>query len=84
MELVVGESLTALSNNPAEFEESIGDGRKRVRFRRTPKMSTYLLFFGAGDFEITEDVTDRRVRAVTVPGQLVGSAGRFGRARSCT
>ncbi|HHP7233160.1 MAG TPA: M1 family metallopeptidase [Desulfobacterales bacterium] len=81
VELVVDESLTALSNNPAEFEEPIGDGKKRVRFRRTPKMSTYLLFFGVGDFEITEDETDRRVRAVTVPGRkaYAGYGLAFGR-----
>jgi len=69
VEMVVDEQLKALSNNPAEIEEPIGNGKKRVRFRRTPKMSTYLLFFGVGAFEIVEDSTDPRVRAVTVPGR---------------
>lgn len=81
VELVVDESLTALSNNPAESVESVGEGKKRVRFGRTPKMSTYLLFFGVGSFEITADPTDPRVRAVTVPGRkaYAGYGLNFGR-----
>jgi tricorn protease interacting factor F2/3 len=31
-------------------------------------MSTYLVFFGVGEFEITRDTKDPRVRAVTLPG----------------
>jgi len=81
VELVIDDALTALSNNPVETEESIGGGRKRVRFRRTPKMSTYLLFFAAGSFEITEDPVDPRVRAITVPGRkaYTGYGMAFGR-----
>src|SRR5206468_3419520 len=41
----------AVSNMPAAKTETLPDGRQRVSFATTPKMSTYLLFFGMGDFE---------------------------------
>ncbi len=66
--MVVDEDLTALSNCDIVEETFDGNGKKQVRFGKTPKMSTYLVFFGVGDFRITEDTTDRRVRGVTLPG----------------
>jgi aminopeptidase N len=42
---------TAVSNMPIAKTENVGAGLKRVEFAPTPKMSSYLLFFGAGDFE---------------------------------
>lgn len=42
---------TAVSNMPAEKTEKVGAALKRVHFAQTPKMSSYLLFLGAGDFE---------------------------------
>jgi len=75
--LVVDEDLTALSNCEAIEEMPDGQGKKRVRFEKTPKMSTYLVFFGVGDFRIVGDTTDPRVRSVTLPG--MESNGRFGR-----
>jgi aminopeptidase N len=42
----------AVSNMPAlPAEIAPSQGMKHVRFSPTPKMSTYLLFFGLGDFE---------------------------------
>lgn len=41
----------AVSNMPVARSEDIGGGLKRVTFGTTPKMSTYLLFFGLGDFD---------------------------------
>ncbi len=41
----------AVSNMPAASTTKLGDGRQLVKFAATPKMSTYLLFFGLGDFE---------------------------------
>src|SRR5580704_9350950 len=41
----------AVSNMPAVSARALGNGRKRVRFAPTPKMSTYLYFLGIGDFE---------------------------------
>lgn len=42
---------TAVSNMPVAKTEKVGAALKRVHFGQTPKMSSYLLFFGAGDFE---------------------------------
>jgi aminopeptidase N len=41
----------AVSNMPIQSVEELGAGRKRVRFGETPRMSSYLLFYAAGDFE---------------------------------
>ncbi|MFL6765836.1 MAG: M1 family metallopeptidase [Sphingomicrobium sp.] len=41
----------AVSNLPAAASRPIGGGLKEVRFRTTPVMSSYLLFFASGDFE---------------------------------
>jgi aminopeptidase N len=44
-------SQMAVGNMPVAGEEMLPDGRKKVTFRTSPKMSSYLLFFAAGDFE---------------------------------
>ncbi len=41
----------AVSNTPVAATEMLPEGKKRVRFAISPKMSSYLLFFAAGDFE---------------------------------
>ena len=41
----------ALSNMPVAATRALGGGLQRVEFAPTPKMSSYLLFFGLGDFE---------------------------------
>ncbi|HVU19723.1 MAG TPA: M1 family metallopeptidase [Rhizomicrobium sp.] len=41
----------AIGNTPIIATESLPDGLKRVHFAKSPKMSSYLLFFGLGDFE---------------------------------
>ena len=43
----------AVSNLPVAARQDLGNGTTRVSFGRTPKMSTYLLFFALGDFERT-------------------------------
>src|ERR1700733_2806190 len=48
---IVNSADSAVSNMPIAASESAGSGLKRVRFEPTPKMSSYLLFFAAGDFE---------------------------------
>ncbi len=48
----------AISNMPIAAMEPLSGGRKRVHFAVTPKMSSYLLFFGAGDFERVARVVD--------------------------
>jgi aminopeptidase N len=41
----------AVSNMPIVSTTLLGRGLAKVTFRTSPKMSTYLLFFGVGDFE---------------------------------
>ena len=48
---IVPAAQMAVSNMPIAHEDPLGDGRKRVTFATSPKMSSYLLFFGLGDFE---------------------------------
>ena len=43
-EMVVG-------NMPVSSAEDLGDGRRRVVFQTTPRMSTYLLFLAVGEFD---------------------------------
>ncbi|MEJ2656397.1 MAG: M1 family metallopeptidase [Desulfobacterales bacterium] len=69
VEMIVAEDLAALSNGPMESEEALSGGKRRVRFKPTPPMSTYLLFFGVGAFHIQTDKTDPRVRSVILPGR---------------
>ncbi|MFZ2236556.1 MAG: M1 family metallopeptidase [Dokdonella sp.] len=51
LEATVPSDEMAVSNMPATSKKDIGDGMSRVQFQQSPKMSTYLLFFGVGDFD---------------------------------
>jgi tricorn protease interacting factor F2/3 len=70
IEMIIDDHLSAISNTVITNEEPVNAGKKRVRFQQTPKMSTYLLFFGVGDFKFLTDEIDKRVRAATIPGRL--------------
>jgi puromycin-sensitive aminopeptidase len=54
--LIVPEELTALSNGGELVNETLGDGRRRVVFADTMKMSTYLVAFVIGPLELTAPV----------------------------
>ncbi|NVM01925.1 MAG: M1 family metallopeptidase [Candidatus Helarchaeota archaeon] len=69
VEMIVDKDLVAISNAPVVEERVIDDHRKVVKFHRTVKMSTYLLFFGVGEFEFVEDPGEILVRVVTTPGK---------------
>ncbi len=59
----------AVGNLPAKSVTDIGGGKTRVAFPQTPKMSTYLLFFGLGDFDrITATSGATEVGVVTQKG----------------
>ncbi|MFW9992091.1 MAG: M1 family metallopeptidase [Candidatus Odinarchaeota archaeon] len=77
IEFVMDESLQAIANTPISEEKSLDNGKKFVKFDRTPKMSTYLLFFGVGNFEFIESKTNGLlVRVATIPGKT--KYGDFG------
>jgi len=48
----------AISNMPIAEVTALSPTRQRVRFAQTPKMSTYLLFVGIGDFERIHKTVD--------------------------
>jgi len=51
LEATIPAGQMAVSNMPAASTTTLPDGRQRVTFAKSPKMSTYLLFFALGDFE---------------------------------
>jgi aminopeptidase N len=55
---VVPADQMPVSNMPVAATETLTGGLKRVRFAETPKMSSYLLFFGLGDFERVHRMVD--------------------------
>jgi aminopeptidase N len=68
IKMIVDEGLAAISNSPITEQRTISDGKKLIKFQETPKMSTYLVFFGVGEFEFTEHKGAVLIRAATTPG----------------
>ncbi len=64
----IDQNLVAISNGAVKDKELLDNGKMRVTFEKTPKMSTYLVFFGVGKFEFIHDEKDDRVRVATLPG----------------
>ncbi|MEY2446947.1 MAG: puromycin-sensitive aminopeptidase, partial [Acidimicrobiaceae bacterium] len=69
--LIVPEHLTALSNAGELSNEPLGDGRRRVAFADTIKMSTYLVAFVVGPLALTPpvDVDNTPLRVAHLPGK---------------
>jgi len=76
LELICDAHLMAVANTAVREEAVLENGKKRVVFEATPKMSSYLIFFGISEFEAVADPTDSRIRALTVPG--AGAYAGFG------
>src|SRR5678815_3562982 len=51
LQATVPSTQMAVSNMPVKASVPAGEGLTRVTFATSPKMSTYLLFFGLGDFD---------------------------------
>jgi aminopeptidase N len=54
LQAIVPAGEVAISNMPVETSEPTDDGRTRVTFATTPRMSSYLLYLGIGDYESVE------------------------------
>ncbi len=67
IEMIIGRYLAAVANTDIKAQEMLKGGKKRVIFETTPRMSTYLVFFGVGEFETLQDPVDGRVRVLTLP-----------------
>ncbi|WP_419815745.1 M1 family metallopeptidase [Glacieibacterium sp.] len=75
LQATVPASQMAVSNMPAASTVASG-ATKVVRFPITPKMSTYLLFFGAGEFErIAQKSGTTEIGVITQTGKA--EQGRF-------
>jgi tricorn protease interacting factor F2/3 len=70
IEYVIEKDLSGIANTRITEEIELEDGRKLVKFQTTPKMCTYLLFFGVGEFEYIESQSkDVLYRIATTPGK---------------
>jgi tricorn protease interacting factor F2/3 len=69
LSLLVDKKLECVSNMPIKTE-SIEDGKKRVTFLTTPKMSTYLLYIGVGMFDrLTGSTGSTKLSVITTKGK---------------
>jgi len=65
----IDKDLNAISNMPVESEKPDGD-KKLVTFEKTPRMSTYLLYLGVGEFQTeTSKVGNTDIILATTPGK---------------
>jgi aminopeptidase N len=70
LDATVPADLMTVGNMPIASKTPVGNGLVNVRFPQTPKMSTYLLFFGLGDFDrIAAKVGATEVGVVTQKGK---------------
>lgn len=74
---VVPATQMAVSNMPVAKEEPLTGGLKRVTFGTSPKMSSYLLFFGLGDWERMSKEAMPGVQAGIVAPKGSGEQARF-------
>lgn len=74
---VVPATQMAISNMPIAKEEPLAGGLKRVTFGTSPKMSSYLLFFGLGDWERMSKEAMPGVQAGIVAPKGSGEQARF-------
>ncbi|MDR3446293.1 MULTISPECIES: M1 family metallopeptidase [unclassified Dyella] len=66
----------AVSNMPVASKKDVGHGLSLVTFQPSPKMSTYLLFFGTGDFDrVTTSEDGTEIGVITQKG--LSSQGAF-------
>jgi aminopeptidase N len=74
--VTVPQNFLTVSNMPVAKEEPAGDGKKKVVFPPTPKMSSYLFVLSAGELErITADANGVTVGLVATKGNA--EKGRF-------
>lgn len=68
--LVAQKGLTCISNMPAASEEDLGNEKRAFRFMKTPRMSSYLLYAGIGEFSRKVEKRGRmEVGVITTPGK---------------
>ena len=75
---LVPQNQFCIANTEIISEEIQETNKKLVKFATTPVMSTYLLFFGVGEFEYLEaKINETLVRVIGSPG-VAKKYGKFG------
>ncbi len=73
---IVPDGEMAVSNMPVQMTFNAAGGKKAYRFATSPKMSTYLLFFGLGEFDrIAKKAKSTEVGVIVGRGN--GSKGQY-------
>ena len=69
----IDSDLKAISNMPAK-QEKLENGKKLVEFEQTPRMATYLVYLGVGQFDETEDLyKGKKLYLTAMKGHLTSS-----------
>ena len=77
------EGLLPVSNMPVASSEKLGGGLARTHFQTSPRMATYLIYFGLGDWErITTEVDGITVGVVVPRGETEKGRYALGQAAS--
>lgn len=73
---IVPEGMDAVSNMPVAQTGPATSGKVRIDFAPSPKMSSYLLYFGAGDFDrISRKLGDVEIAIISQAGEA--EKGRY-------
>ena len=66
----VDSGLDCISNMPIKHVKKLEDNMKEVKFLETPKMSSYLLYLGVGNYDYVNGACGKtKVRIITTPGR---------------
>jgi aminopeptidase N len=74
LDVTVPSDEMAVSNMPAASTTKLANGLSKVTFQPSPKMSTYLLFFGLGHFDRATTMSDGTEIGVIAQKGSVGQA----------
>ena len=67
--MIVPSNLECVSNMPSTSSTDLGNGLKEVKFSKSPKMSTYLLYLGIGNYNRLSDTSgNTEISVLTTPG----------------
>jgi len=70
LSFIINKNLDTISNMPIKSSSALGNGKKRVSFKTTLRMSTYLLYLSVGRFEYNRGkYRNIDLRIVTAPGK---------------
>eukprot|EP00929_Paragymnodinium_shiwhaense_P078270 TRINITY_DN40547_c0_g1_i1.p1 TRINITY_DN40547_c0_g1~~TRINITY_DN40547_c0_g1_i1.p1 ORF type:complete len:870 (-),score=221.05 TRINITY_DN40547_c0_g1_i1:33-2642(-) len=77
IDMTVAAGLTAISCMPEASSATLPDGRRRISFLPTPKMSSYIVAFCVGQFDFlqSQSADGTLVRVLSCPGRV--EEGRF-------